>query len=263
MTNDVRVTVVCCTNNKTQLQKELLNSLAIQDEKFEIIIIDNEMGIFDSCSAAFNSKINNIKTKYVVFSHQDIILGERYSLKRFVEYMKDAEIGDLFGVAGTELNQIGVLTAIYHGTDRRPAGRRKLKGIKKCDVIDECFFGGLTETFIKYPFDENLCNGWHLYAVERCLNNRLYGHSVYVCEIPLEHSSTGRLNHAFYENFKKLCRAYHKNYPEIYTTCERTKTGFFSRNIHCFIAELKSFIMKFLNYVVVKKIKRLNYDSTR
>lgn len=232
-----RVTVVCCTNNYNQLNDELIKSLSIQIEDYELIIIDNCKNVFSSCSKALNSAIKDIKTKYVVFSHQDIILKDEYSLKRFVDYMQSENIGDIYGVAGTNLEKRGVLTAITHGTNKHAAGGRHLDGIAKCDVIDECFFGGKTQTFIEYPFDEILCDNWHLYAVDRCLNNRLHGGNVYVCAIDLIHTSTGTLNRSFNLNFLNLCKKYKTNYKEIYTTCDRSKTGFIPRYIHFFRAE--------------------------
>lgn len=233
-----RVTIVCCTNNYEQLNRELLYSLSTQNEPYEIIIIDNRNKKYSSCSKALNSVIDDITTKYVIYSHQDIILKSETCIKEFVDYMKQSELGDIFGVAGTRFDSRGVLTSISHGIDSHPAGRHKLIGIEECDVVDECFFGGLTETFRKYPFNEELCDNWHLYSVDRCLNCKIHGHKVFVCEIPLIHTSTGTLNRSFNITFRNICKKYHNYFSEIYTTCDRSKTSFYSRNIHFFIVEI-------------------------
>lgn len=38
-----------------------------------------------------------------------------------------------------------------------------------CDTVDECCFGMTREVFDSLRFNEKVCNGWHLYAVEMCL----------------------------------------------------------------------------------------------
>ena len=237
--SDNRVTIICCYNNEEQYKSELIASIELQTEKCDVIALNNTENLFKSSSEAFNSVMNKIKTRYVVFSHQDICMTKGWSLSKFIDYMTLAKVGDIYGVAGTSLQEFGVLSAIYHGKNQSPAWERKLTGIQKCDTIDECFFGGMADTFRRYPFNEKLCNNWHLYAVERCLNNRLYGHEVYVCEIPLIHLSKGKINREFNINFRALCKSYSRYYTEIYTTCARSKTDIISRNVNYLKMELK------------------------
>ena len=248
MNNNNRVTIVCCYNNKAQYEKELLASVNMQNEKCDLLAIDNCTNRFNSCSKALNSVLSQIKTEYVIFSHQDIILSEDWFLSKFTDYMTEGNIGDIYGVAGTSLNDLGILTTIYEGREKNKIGNKVLKNIQKCDTVDECFFGGKTKTFQNSPFNEEICDNWHLYAVEKCLNARIHGHSVYVCEIPLIHSSKGNCNHDFYRNFRTLCKFYSKYYSEIYTTCCHSKTDIFSRNFHYLKIETKSLIKRFLHY---------------
>lgn len=237
-----QVTVICCTNNIKALKNELMKSLSTQTVPYDLIVINNKDHSFSSCSAAYNSAICKVKTKYVIFSHQDITLLKNDTLEKYIEYLDKIKTGDILGVAGTQFNIQGVLTSIFHGKINQRAGKRMLHGIAKCDTLDECFFGGLTETFIKYPFNEKLCDDWHLYSVERCLHNKARGHNVYVCECDLLHSSTGKVTYAFYSNFRRLCKAYNKYYPEIYTTCARSKTDLVSRNVSFIKYDVKLFI---------------------
>ena len=242
MPNHKEVTVVCCTNDMEKLRSELKRSLSSQSMEYDLIVINNKNNRFRSCSAAYNSVINKINTKYVIYSHQDITLLEEDTLEKFLGYLKKISFGDIVGVAGTKFDKRDVISSIYHGKDRHRVVERPLRGIKKCDTLDECFFGGLTETFRKYPFNENLCDNWHLYCVERCLHNKVKGHNVYVCECSLLHSSTGIVSPAFYDNFRRICKAYHKSYPEIYTTCARSKTDIVSRTVYCLFHDLKLLI---------------------
>lgn len=226
-----RVTVICVYNDSEKYQNALMQSLLQQNEAFELIAIDNVNNKYKSCSAALNSAVPQIATEYVVFSHQDILLTDESMLQRFVEYMRNAKEGDIFGVAGVLHSRSGVITNILHGSARDPAGSYRLpEKIMECDAIDECFFGGLTQTFRQEPFDEKICNDWHLYATELCLREKRKGSKVFVCDIPLVHLSKGKLTHGFYSTFLKLCRAYHPYYPVIHTTVIVSKTRFVSRN---------------------------------
>lgn len=41
-----------------------------------------------------------------------------------------------------------------------------------CETVDECCFGMTCECFNRLRFNEEVCNGWHLYAVEMCLRGK-------------------------------------------------------------------------------------------
>lgn len=242
-----RVTIVCCYNNETQLKNELLASIYKQIERCDLILIDNRTQEFNSCSKALNSVLKRINTEYVIFSHQDIIMTENYTLSKFVNYMSNGKTGDIYGVAGASIEKNGLLSTMYHGKNKEPVWEVKLTGIQPCDAVDECFFGGKTKTFQKSPFNEKICNNWHLYAAERCIYTRTNGHSVYVCDVPIIHSSKGKLSHEFNLNFRNLCKAYAKYYSEIYTTFDRSKTNLISRNLHYLKKEIKLLVIKLFN----------------
>ncbi|MBQ3447563.1 MAG: hypothetical protein IJG37_07970 [Synergistaceae bacterium] len=83
---------------------------------------------------------------------------------------------DIVGVAGVRFDEAGVITNIRHKWRYRNgeisyAGSRRVEGgMMTCGTVDECFFGRHTEHFREYPFNEDLCNDWHLYAAEACLH---------------------------------------------------------------------------------------------
>ena len=109
--------------------------------------------------------------------------------------------------------------------------------MRACDSLDECFFGGHTAHFKKNPFDEKLCDNWHLYGVERCLHTRWHGGNVYVCDVALIHHSTGHINHAYNENFRRLAKRY-AGMRCIRTVCGSSKTGVWHRNVFYWKREL-------------------------
>ena len=167
----IRATIVCCYNKQSVFNK-MLHSLKSQSEDVEVIEINNSDGKFSSCSAAFNSVIDQIRTKYVIFSHQDILYNTEYSLSNILDYFEKIGPYDIVGVVGRRATAKERMGNIKQGSDKKRAVRGKVVGIEKCDTVDECFFGGYTECFQRYPFSETLCEGWHMYAVERCLASR-------------------------------------------------------------------------------------------
>lgn len=209
------VTVVCCYNDGTQYDN-FKRSLNGQTISCKLLGIDNRGQRFSSCAAALNSVAGELETEYVIYSHQDIELQKADMLECFVEFLRQLKTGDILGVAGAVEDKSAkggascVISDVRHGADRQMAGDVALSGMQECDTVDECFFGGRTETFLSAPFDEKLCDNWHLYAVERCLHARCYGHRVYVCGIPLIHLSKGHINHSYNLGFLHLARAYHK-----------------------------------------------------
>lgn len=249
---NTNVTIVCCYNDLKQYQN-LQTSLEKQNIGYELIGIDNRTQQFTSCSSALNSVLEEIKTEYVIFSHQDIRLPEEDSLKRFLEYLHQIDDGDMLGVAGivsglltgrkrrfAEADGI-VLSKVMHGSGGEMAGEMEFTGMTACDTLDECFFGGRTENFRRQPFDEAICDNWHLYGVERCLRARAQGHKVYVCDVALEHYSPGHINHAYNANFRRLAKNYAGQLQKITTlrtVCGSSKTDFWHRNLFYYKREL-------------------------
>mgnify|MGYP007054376281 FL=1 len=157
---------------------------------------------------------------------------------------------DLLGVAGIVPGAIPgrkkyfgeaegiVLSGVQHGEgELAAAGEQAFSGMRACDSLDECFFGGHTTHFKKNPFDEKLCDNWHLYGVERCLHTRWHGGNVYVCDVALIHHSTGHINHAYNENFRRLAKRY-AGMQCIRTVCGSSKTGVWHRNVFYWKREL-------------------------
>ena len=164
------VTVVCCYNNE-KMYADFVGTLKSQDCPCEVIGIDNRGNKgFTSCAAAYNSVIDRVKTKYVVYSHQDILLEDAGAMSKFAEYLGRTNRNDILGVAGIRLDRPGVISNIRHRQNYRNgeisyAGPRRVEGgMMTCGTVDECFFGGHTEHFREYPFNEDLCDDWHLCA---------------------------------------------------------------------------------------------------
>lgn len=160
------------------MYNDFVNTLKAQTCPYELIGIDNRgNGKFTSCAAAYNSVIRDVKTKYVIYSHQDILLQDSGTLAEFVECLGKIKPDSVLGVAGVVFGTAGIFTNIKERNDKtgkmRFAGRHRISGsMMECDTVDECFFGGYAQHFKDEPFDEIVCDNWHLYAVEACLRTK-------------------------------------------------------------------------------------------
>lgn len=210
---------------------DFVNTLKAQNISCEITGIDNSGNKgFTSCAAAYNSVISEVRTKYVIYSHQDILLNDSGCLEKFVSYLERIGHDDILGVAGSRFDSSSGFSNIthrnnqtgefVHGTSSFPEC-----GMMECDTLDECFFGGYAQHFRDNPFDEITCDNWHLYAAEECLRTKsLCGGSVYVCDVHLLHLSSGTISPSFQYGFYKLCREYADKFPFIRTNCGAYRT---------------------------------------
>ena len=235
-----RATLVCCYNNLA-LFLNLEKSINKQNEDVDVVAINNCEHKYKSISEAYNSVINSVSTKYVVFLHQDILLTDQYIIKQFVDDCEKIGTYDILGVAGKIRGCPYGLGNIRTGYEMKRAVRGEINGMHECDTVDECFFGGWTECFQKYAFSEKVCYGWHLYAVDRCLAALTRGNKVYLSDSNLVHLSGGKTDHAYNIMLYKLCKQYCKSIDEVATTCETMPTRPIAREIKFVKLELSVF----------------------
>lgn len=239
-----KITIVCCYNNFEQYSNELVYGLSKQNEDYVLIGIDNCNNRYTSCSKAYNSVMEQIKTEYTIYAHQDIILEDPDFLNKYIKILDKYE-NAIVGVAGIDLLSKKVVSNIRHRKTRDRVVKEVMDGPKKSETIDECFFGGKTTLFQKYRFNEDICNGWHLYAVELCLRIRRDNRCVYTCDLPLVHTSGGRVSYDYLDTLFKLCELYRKDYSHIYTTCSQCETDY----MKCALYVLKRRTIIFLSEV--------------
>ena len=223
------ITIVCCYNNE-KIYNDFVDSLKTQTCNYELIGIDNTSNKkFSSCASAYNSVLNQIRTKYVIFSHQDILLNKPDSLAKFLGYLNKIGQHDILGVAGVKFDEECTYSEIKHINPHDgkliQAGENITSGIMQCDTLDECFFGGYSEHFKANPFDEKICK-WHLYAVDACLNAKRQNANVWVCSSNISHISTDGADLKFYFGFYRICRKYKNFFPFIRTTISYSNTNF-------------------------------------
>ena len=212
-----KISIICCWNTRYLFEK-MRKSLRNQTISYNLISVDNTNQIWSSAASAYNMALRYVKTPYVIFVHQDIIFRRPDILELFVGFLSKIKPGDMAGAAGAGREQ-GLVTNVVKDTAGTPVSEKHVSGLEPCDILDECLFGGRTETFLNRGFDEKLCSGWHLYAAERCLYAKETGKCVYVCDLPVLHASDGTISSDYNRTFLLLSKRYHKAVPFLRTTC--------------------------------------------
>lgn len=220
------ISLICVYSDKNQYEKQLLHSLENQDTEYELIAIDNTNGQFSCASKALNEGVRQSKGDVLIFSHQDIYLKSLSELSKFAKAVTDAGEGTVVGTQGVIDNSKVYYSNITAGDEFIPDIIHDYEyRLYKVSTVDEGFFGMLRTTWEKHPFDEVLCDNWHLYCVESCLYNRANGGNVYVYPIQLHHFSMGKISIGYMSNLKRLCKVYRNSFRYIWTTCYKVYTN--------------------------------------
>ena len=166
--NNDLISVICCYNDQEVFDEMLKKSILNQTQEAEIIDIDNRKRNYKSAATALNYGASIAKGDYLIFAHQDIQLFDDRFLERVSKHFK--EYGpSIIGIAGKEQQSKEVYSNITHGKDHVLAGKRTLNTPLAVSTLDEVLIALPKKLFLKYKFDENTCNNWHLYVVDLCL----------------------------------------------------------------------------------------------
>ena len=93
-------------------------------------------------------------------------------------------------------------------------------------TLDECLFIIPQNVFKILKFDEEVCDDWHLYAVDYCLSVKNLGYEVYVIPLSGHHKSQGNsLSKEYYATLRNLLKK-HSNYDIIRTTMGNWTLGY-------------------------------------
>lgn len=231
--DDVDFSIVTIVNS-LEVYEEFCKCLNNQENiKFELIPICNLNGEFESGRKAYNSVLDNCNGKYIIFTHPDI----RFKTSNVLLSIKENICGlDSFGVIGaagatadkSNISKRVIYSNMLHGKDQKPAGIR-INEPQMVQTVDECFFIVNREFILNNKFKE--VNGWHLYAVELCLECILQKKNNYVVPVDMWHISDGKsLDANYVYQLEGIIKKYREYFPMLYTTVKAWKTnGFLSK----------------------------------
>lgn len=222
----MKISVICVYNNKKQYDEQLKKSLTTQSVNYELIGVANYDNSFTSAAKALNYGAKNSIGDILIFAHQDIYFKTNNELQILAEYIDRCSIGDIVGTQGVIDRSTLYYTNLTSGNCLITKLVNKFPlSLVEVSCVDEGLFGMTRKTFEVHNFNENLCDNWHLYAVEFCLWARKNNHHVYVCPIQIHHFSRGRISRSYMKGLIKLADYYKHSFKYVWTTCYKVKTS--------------------------------------
>lgn len=212
------ISIVCVYNNKEIFEEYLLKSLKSQNINYELILLENTQKKFKSAAEALNYGGKKANGEYILFVHQDMDMCSGTFLKDLERILDSISNLGIAGVAGKSEKGL-IVSNMKQGMPPKFAGKIQINKPVKVQTLDECLFVIPKKIFNLLKFDEKVCDGWHLYAVDYCLCVKERGLTVYVLPVSTYHKSIGEsLSKDYYDVVKKLLKKHAKNYKWIYTT---------------------------------------------
>ena len=196
------VSVICCYNKAAEYAA-MSESLKTQTIPWELIGVDNSKGRFSSAAAALNWGAMQAGGDVFVFLHQDIL------------FCREDALAQLVGVILQTPNPVvaGLFGAKHTGEETY------IGDFKAYETLDECCVAMSRETWSMLRFNETLCDGWHLYAVELCLRAQNAGVLICAKDCGIRHLSNGTVDKNYMKTFRKIMLAY-PDKKWIATTCK-------------------------------------------
>lgn len=177
------------------------------------------MNKFKSAAEAFNYGGENAKGKYIIFVHQDIDLCSDTFLNDLKRTLDSIPNIGIVGVAGKSKLSRFIISNIKEGIPPKSVGKILINEPVEVQTLDECLFIIPQNLFNSLKFDEEVCSGWHLYAVDYSLSVKEKGLNVYVVPAYIHHKSAGEsLSNEYYSILEKLMDKHKRKYKMIYTT---------------------------------------------
>lgn len=211
------ISVVCVYNNRQILNNCLIKSLENQNCDYELILVDNTQNKFNSAAKALNYGGHQAKEDYIMFVHQDMELNSPTWLSDVEEMLNSMENVGVAGVAGKKGRT--PRSNMKHGTPPRSVGIFPQDGPIEVQTVDECLAIVPRRVFQETPFNEETCQGWHLYLADYCLSLKTNGYNVYVVPQSSYHLSAGdSFSDDYYQTVRKLMKKHKSDYEWIYAT---------------------------------------------
>lgn len=222
------ISLICVYNDQTQADR-MVKSCENQGLDIDFVLLDNREKQYLSAASALKAGAKRAAGEILVFLHQDIEFLESNTLKDILAYLK-THTSAVIGAAGVLknagfANNRKVLSNIVHGsTKERASGRADIRKPTEVFTLDECLFAMHKQVLEKICFDPVLCDGWHLYGADLCLQAHLQRIAVLVFPMYLWHRSEGKLDPSYFACLEKLAQKYKTSYKVINTCCASVVT---------------------------------------
>lgn len=243
------ISIVCVYNNKEILDEFLLKSLENQSVNYEIFLMDNRDGRFESAAEALNEGAKNAKGEYIMFVHQDIDLKSDKYLENMERTLNSLDNLGIAGVAGKIKYREGHVTTIEEGIPPQKIPSFSFNTPLKVQTLDECLLIIPRSIFNNIQFDEKTCDDWHLYGVDYSLTVLERGFNAYVIPLGIHHRSPGySYSETFNLTLKKVLKK-HWREGAVYTTMKNWIT------FYPLVLQLKFPFLKEKTLEILERIK--------
>jgi GT2 family glycosyltransferase len=213
------ISVVCVYNNRQILEECLLESLRSQTVDYELMLVDNTTGTFSSAAKALNYGGAKAVGKYLMFVHQDVKLLASTWLEDVEMILESLPNIGVAGIAGVSEQLKGISSNLKEGDPPMKTCHLPLEKPLEVQTLDECLVIIPKIIFDEHIFDEEVCDDWHLYAVDYCLSIKQLGYRVFVLPNLAHHRSAAySMSSSYYSTLKKVLKKHKNSYPMIYTT---------------------------------------------
>jgi hypothetical protein len=226
------ISVVVVYNDAARFETMLRASLERQRSPYQLVAIDNVAGRFASAAAALNAGGREATGEFLLFIHQDVSFESPGWLHDAETQLQQLPRLGIAGVAGARAAPDPARRVLVSNIeDSVPPQRSDHVGLTRAeivDTVDECAFFVPRGVFAELPFDEETCDGWHLYAVDYSLRVRASGRLAYVLPLPVYHASGGAivrvlgfptLEAAYFRTLRRVIARHGAGAGFLYTTC--------------------------------------------
>lgn len=229
------ITFLCCVNDEEQLNNMLrpsLEKLSLEGVDYNAIFIDAQKNHYHSAAEAYNTEVRKKEgqlKEILIFLHQDIAFDDA---QLFLSIIRELTVNpnQIIGVAGMPTNGKTVSNLKYKESGCYITATQISEKTEVCSV-DECCFALTRDLFLRLFFNERICDGWHLYAVELCYR------AMTQCNIPsyvlpdsIYHKMNGSVglstDTSFLMTVWKIAKEYKNNVTRIFSPCYIVSTSF-------------------------------------
>lgn len=214
------ISLITVYNNKELLIKMLASAKMQKNVDIDYVLIDNTSNRFSSAAKALNYGVEQAKGDVIVFLHQDIEFLQDNALETIYNFGMEHK-NTVFGAAGVKAKKTDTVefySSMYEG--EKKVQHKCCVVPTDCQTLDECLIACHKSCMETISFDEIVCNGWHLYGADLCLQAGLIS-SMNVMVIPMDfvwHKSNGKVDDSYLRTQNLLSKKYQGLYSVINTT---------------------------------------------
>ena len=230
-----KISLITVYNNQKLLDEMLSSARKQANVDIDYVMIDNRKNIFSSAAAALNYGTAKAKGEVLVYLHQDIEFLSNNALETIYDYAIENK-KTIFGAAGVKrrnnkADDSQILASFFAGSDKNPY--KTLDGPNDCFSLDECLIACHRDCMKDLSFDDEVCDGWHLYGADLCLQAGIVPDlNVKVIPMPyVWHKSNGNADKSYHDTQDRLAKKYKGKYKIINTTNGFQYTNAYKRTL--------------------------------